>query len=59
VIERSFCASELSPSLEPYDPKADPSLKGMLDEFTVVNVAIDETVNTLLNKAAEKVLKEY
>jgi hypothetical protein len=49
---------ELSPPPKPYDPKADPSLKGILDEFRVVNAAIDEVVNTLLNEATEKVLKE-
>jgi hypothetical protein len=56
--ERYLCAAKLSPPLEPYDPKADPSLRGILDEFKVVNAAIDEVFNTLLNEAAEKVLKE-
>jgi hypothetical protein len=49
---------ELSPPLEPYDTEADPSLKGILDEFRVVNAAIDEAVTMLLNEATEKVLKE-
>jgi hypothetical protein len=41
-----------------YDLDADPTLWGILDEFKVVNAAIDEVVNTLLNEAAEKALKE-
>ena len=45
-------------SLEPYDPDADPALRGILDKFKVVNATIDEAINTLLNEAAEKVLKE-
>jgi hypothetical protein len=52
-----FYVVELSP-LEPYDPDADPALQGILDDFKVVNAAIDKAVNTLLNEAAEKVLKE-
>jgi hypothetical protein len=40
---------ELSPPLEQYDPKADPSLRGIFDEFKVVNTTIDEVVNTLLD----------
>jgi hypothetical protein len=43
--------------VEPYDPDADPTLWGILDEFKVVNTAIDKVVNTLLNEAAEKVKK--
>jgi hypothetical protein len=45
------------PPVEPYDPDADPTLWGILDEFKVVNTAIDKVVNTLLNEAAEKVKK--
>jgi hypothetical protein len=33
-------------------------LKGAFDEFKIVNTAIDEAVEKLQNKAAEKVLKE-
>jgi hypothetical protein len=40
--------------LEPYDPDIDPALWGILDEFKVVNAAIDKVVNTLLNEAAKK-----
>ena len=43
---------------ESYDPNADPALRGILDEFKVFNATIEEVVNTLLNEAAEKVLKE-
>jgi hypothetical protein len=48
---------ELSPP-EPYDPKADPALKGALDVIRIANEAADEAINRLLNKAAEKNLKE-
>jgi hypothetical protein len=40
--------AELSPP-EPYDPDADPALKGILDEFKIVNATIDEAVDRLLN----------
>jgi hypothetical protein len=61
-----FDATELSPPLEPYDPKADPYLKGVLDIIRIANEAVDEAVNGLLNEAvngllneaAKKVLKE-
>jgi hypothetical protein len=43
---------------EPYDPNTDPDLKGTFDEFKIVNAAIDEVVDKLLIKAAERVLKE-
>jgi hypothetical protein len=58
VTKQSLYVAELSLALEPYDPKADPSVKGILDEFRVVNAAIDEVVTTLQNKAAEKVTKK-
>jgi hypothetical protein len=48
-----FYVAELFP-LEPYDPNADPALKGILDEFKIVNATIDEVVDRLLNEAAEK-----
>jgi hypothetical protein len=44
--------------LEPYDPEADPALKGALDVIRIANEAVDEAVNRLLNKVAEKILKE-
>jgi hypothetical protein len=43
--------------LEPYDPEADPSLKGSLDVIRIANEAIDEAINILRNEAADKVLK--
>jgi hypothetical protein len=53
-----FDAAELSPPPEPYDPEADPSLKGALDVIRIANEAIDEAINRLLSEAADKVLKE-
>ena len=53
-----YGAAELSPPPEPYDPEADPSLKGALDVIRIANEAIDEAINRLLNKAADKDLKE-
>ena len=53
-----FGAAELSPPLEPYDPEADPSLKGALDVIRIANEAVDEAVNKLLEEVVDKVLKE-
>jgi hypothetical protein len=53
-----FGAAELSPPPEPYDPKADPSLKGTLDMIRIANEVVDEDVNRLLDEAADKVLKD-
>jgi hypothetical protein len=53
-----YGAAELSPPLEPYDPKADPALKGALEVIRIANKVVDEAVNRLLNEAADKVLKE-
>jgi hypothetical protein len=53
-----FYVAELSPPPKPYDPDADLALKGILDEFKIVNAAIDKVVDKLLNRAVEKVLKE-
>jgi hypothetical protein len=53
-----FYVAELSPPLEPYDLEADPTLKGALDVIRIENETIDEAVNRLLNKAAEKILKD-
>ena len=53
-----YCgAAELSPPLEPCDPKVDPCLKGALDLIRIANKAVDEVVNKLLNEATNKVLK--
>jgi hypothetical protein len=54
-----YCGiAEVSPPPEPYDPKADPSLKGALDVNRIANEAIDEAVNRLLNEVVDKVFKE-
>ena len=53
-----FGVAELSPPLEPYDPDTDLALKGTFDEIKIVNAAIDEVVDKLLNEAIEGVLKE-
>jgi hypothetical protein len=53
-----FNAAELSPPPEPYNPEADPSIKEALDIIKIANDAMDEVVDKLLNKAADKVLKE-
>jgi hypothetical protein len=50
--------AELSPLPEPYNPLADPVMKEALDIMSVANSIIDEVVYKLLNKAAEKILKE-
>jgi hypothetical protein len=47
-----FGVAELSPPPEPYDPDTDLSLMGTFDEIKIVNVAIDEVVQKLLNEAA-------
>ena len=51
-------AAELSPPPEPYNPKADPSIKEALDIIKIANGAIDEAVDRLLNEVVDKVLKE-
>jgi hypothetical protein len=48
-----YGVAELSPPPEPYDPKADPSLKGALDVIRIANEAVDGAVNRLLNEAAD------
>jgi hypothetical protein len=53
-----YGATELSPPPEPYDPEADPSLRGALDVIIIANEAIDEAINRLITEAANKVLKE-
>jgi hypothetical protein len=53
-----FLAAELSPPPEPYNPKADPTIKETLDMIRIANEVVDEAVDRLLNEAAEKVLKE-
>jgi hypothetical protein len=53
-----FGVAEVSPPPEPYDPDTDPALKGTFYEIKIVNAAIDEAIEKLLNEAAETVLKE-
>jgi hypothetical protein len=53
-----FDADELSPPPEPYGPETDTSVKEALDIIKIANDAINEAVDKLLNKAADKVLKE-
>jgi hypothetical protein len=50
--------AELSSLSEPYNPLADPVMKEALDIMSVANSIFDEVVDKLLNKAAEKILKE-
>jgi hypothetical protein len=59
VVTDLYCdTAELSPSPEPYDLEADPSLKETLDIIKIANEAIDGAVNKLLEEAANKVQKE-
>jgi hypothetical protein len=41
-----LCCGTFSSS-EPYDPEADPALRGILDEFKIVNTTIDEAIDKL------------
>jgi hypothetical protein len=53
------CTKELPPLPEPYNAENILALKEILAEFKVVHGAIDEAVETVLNKVVEKVLKEH
>jgi hypothetical protein len=53
-----FGVAKLSPPPKPYNPDTDPALKGTFDEIKIVNAAIDEVVEKLLNEAVEGVLKK-
>jgi hypothetical protein len=53
-----FATADLSPPLEPFNPKADPVIKEALDVMEVANTIVDEVVDKLLNEAAERILKE-
>jgi hypothetical protein len=53
-----FTTAELSPPPEPYNPEVDPTMKEALETIRIVDEAIDEAVNSLLNEATEKILKE-
>jgi hypothetical protein len=50
--------AELSPPPEPYNPLANPEMKEALDVMSLANSIIDEVVDKLLSKAAEKILSE-
>jgi hypothetical protein len=54
----SSTAAELSPPPEPFDPLADPETKKAIEIINMVEAIVDEVVTKLLNKVAEKVLKE-
>ena len=51
-------AAELPPPPEPFDPLADPETKKAIEIINMVEAIVDEVVTKLLNKIAEKVLKE-
>jgi hypothetical protein len=51
-------AAELSPPPKPFDPLADPEKRKAIEIINMVEAIIDEVVTKLLNKVAEKVLKE-
>jgi hypothetical protein len=51
-------AAELLPPPEPFNPLAYPETKKAIEIINMVEAIVDEVVNKLLNKAAEKVLKE-
>jgi hypothetical protein len=54
----SSTAAELSPSLEPFDPLANPETKKAIEIINMAEAIVDEVVTKLLTEAAEKVLKE-
>jgi hypothetical protein len=58
LTTRYFIAAEVSPPPEPYDPKVDLAMKAAQETIRIVEEAVDEAVNKLLNEAAEKILKE-
>jgi hypothetical protein len=51
-------AAQLSPPPELFDPLADPETKKAIEIINIAESIVDEVVNKLLSKAAEKVLKE-
>jgi hypothetical protein len=51
-------AAELSPSLEPFEPTADPEAKREEEITKMAEAILDEAISRLLNEAAEAVLKE-
>jgi hypothetical protein len=53
-----FATAGFSPPPKPFNPEADPVIKGALDVMKVANTIVDEVVDKLLNEAAERILKE-
>jgi hypothetical protein len=53
-----FISAGLSPPPEPYNPEVDPVIKEALDVMRIANEVVDEVVDKLLHKAAERILKE-
>ena len=51
-------AAELPPPPEPFDSLADPETRKAIEVINVAEAIVDEVVTKLLNKVAEKVLKE-
>ena len=50
--------ARLSPSLEPFEPTADPEAKREEEITKMAEAILDEAISQLLNEAAEVVLKE-
>jgi hypothetical protein len=53
-----FITAGLSPPPKPCNSEADPVMKEALDVMKIANEVVDEVVDRLLHKAAEKILKE-
>jgi hypothetical protein len=51
-------AAELPRPPEPFDPLANPETKKAIEVINMAKAIVDEVVNKLLIKVAEKVLKE-
>jgi hypothetical protein len=58
LTTRYLTTTELSPPPKLYDPEADPAMKAALETIRIATEVVDEAVNKLLTKAAEKILKE-
>jgi hypothetical protein len=58
IYHHIFITIDPSPPPEPYNPEADPIMKGTLDVMKIANEVVDEVVDKLLHEAAERILKE-
>jgi hypothetical protein len=58
IYHHIFITADLSPTLEPYNPKADPIMKEALDVMKIANEVVDEVIDKLLHEAVERILKE-